>query len=169
MIRKFLNFAAAVSLVLCCVLAAFWLIGYWRFIQIRICPTSGTPYTAMYLASEGGGVGGSIAHGSDIRDWQHFHFESRVPMRYRVWLTTRTGFDAGVDRFQASTSAAASAPGWFCVLCTAVLPAMWMLRSRRSRHKPGACHFCGYDLTGNTSGVCSECGSPIAEKAEAKA
>jgi len=27
---------------------------------------------------------------------------------------------------------------------------------------PGHCRSCGYDLTGNTSGVCPECGSPIA-------
>ena len=27
----------------------------------------------------------------------------------------------------------------------------------------GICHRCGYDLTGNTSGICPECGSRIAE------
>lgn len=26
---------------------------------------------------------------------------------------------------------------------------------------PGHCQTCGYDLTGNTSGRCSECGSPV--------
>jgi hypothetical protein len=26
---------------------------------------------------------------------------------------------------------------------------------------PGHCRKCGYDLTGNVSGVCSECGDPI--------
>ena len=26
---------------------------------------------------------------------------------------------------------------------------------------PDACHKCGYDLTGNTSGVCPECGARI--------
>ena len=28
-------------------------------------------------------------------------------------------------------------------------------------HIPGRCRSCGYDLTGNESGVCSECGRPI--------
>jgi len=28
------------------------------------------------------------------------------------------------------------------------------------------CLHCGYDLTGNTSGVCSECGTPAAAAAE---
>ena len=29
------------------------------------------------------------------------------------------------------------------------------------RFPPGYCQDCGYDLTGNTSGVCPECGTPI--------
>src|SRR5262245_7463958 len=32
---------------------------------------------------------------------------------------------------------------------------------RRARKpKPGTCQACRYDLTGNTSGVCPECGKP---------
>jgi len=31
----------------------------------------------------------------------------------------------------------------------------------RRRPKPGRCRKCGYDLTGNVSGVCPECGSLI--------
>jgi hypothetical protein len=36
---------------------------------------------------------------------------------------------------------------------------------RRLRRRPcqlGHCRRCGYDLTGNVSGVCPECGSPVA-------
>lgn len=34
--------------------------------------------------------------------------------------------------------------------------------SRARPHKPpGSCHQCGYDLSGNVSGVCPECGNPI--------
>lgn len=48
---------------------------------------------------------------------------------------------------------------WF-----AIPPAVWtflqVIRRRRTR-KPGHCITCGYDLTGNTSGVCSECGEKI--------
>ncbi|MCH7813010.1 MAG: hypothetical protein IID40_03220 [Planctomycetes bacterium] len=32
---------------------------------------------------------------------------------------------------------------------------------RRNRRKRGLCLKCGYDLTGNTSGVCPECGAAI--------
>ncbi len=30
----------------------------------------------------------------------------------------------------------------------------------RKRPRPGHCQSCGYNLTGNVSGVCSECGEP---------
>jgi uncharacterized paraquat-inducible protein A len=33
----------------------------------------------------------------------------------------------------------------------------------------GYCCCCRYNLTGNTSGVCPECGTPVAEKARVKA
>jgi hypothetical protein len=31
----------------------------------------------------------------------------------------------------------------------------------RSRFPPGHCQTCGYNLTGNTSGRCPECGQPL--------
>jgi hypothetical protein len=36
-----------------------------------------------------------------------------------------------------------------------------------SRHRPGHCHCCDYNLTGNVSGVCPECGTAV-EKTEPK-
>ena len=33
---------------------------------------------------------------------------------------------------------------------------------RRRRPRPGHCRSCGYDLTGNVSGVCPECGTHVA-------
>ncbi len=38
-----------------------------------------------------------------------------------------------------------------------------VLRIRKALNKPppGHCEMCGYDLTGNVSGICSECGTPI--------
>jgi hypothetical protein len=34
-------------------------------------------------------------------------------------------------------------------------------RSSVRRHPPGHCKKCGYDLTGNESGRCPECGQPL--------
>ena len=45
---------------------------------------------------------------------------------------------------------------------------LWLLISglnrRKRRRNRGLCFDCGYDLTGNESGVCPECGSSIALK-----
>lgn len=51
-------------------------------------------------------------------------------------------------------------PLWLPLLLVGVIAfAAW----RRSRgHAPGCCRMCGYDLTGNISGVCPECGAPVA-------
>jgi hypothetical protein len=54
-------------------------------------------------------------------------------------------------------------PSWFAVIGTAVLPACWVRRRIRNRvrGRRGFCPRCSYDLTGNVSGVCPECGVKI--------
>ena len=44
----------------------------------------------------------------------------------------------------------------------ALMPTALLFWRDRRRIPPGHCQRCGYDLTGNVSGVCSECGTPIA-------
>jgi hypothetical protein len=45
-----------------------------------------------------------------------------------------------------------------CIFVTVRL-ASW--RRRRARRKAGSCLRCGYDLTGNVSGLCPECGTAV--------
>jgi hypothetical protein len=47
-----------------------------------------------------------------------------------------------------------------------ILPLMWLRRlMRTSAHgRTGLCKNCGYDLTGNVSGICPECGTPISKR-----
>lgn len=52
-----------------------------------------------------------------------------------------------------------------CML--AVLPAVILFRrewDRDHRQKTGCCRHCGYNLTGNVSGVCPECGTLTEEE-----
>jgi len=53
-------------------------------------------------------------------------------------------------------------PFWAIVTLTASLP-LWLnlLTTRRRCPKDRVCKSCGYNLTGNTSGVCPECGTTI--------
>ena len=46
---------------------------------------------------------------------------------------------------------------WFLLVLSA-LPTAWLWHRDRGWKRPGCCLRCGYDLTGNTSGICSECG-----------
>src|ERR1051325_555774 len=41
---------------------------------------------------------------------------------------------------------------------------LWLWRLDRRRARPGHCPKCGYNLTGNVTGVCSECGFDIGAK-----
>ena len=57
-------------------------------------------------------------------------------------------------------------PMWLLMLPAALLvPVAWLISSLRRalRSKAGLCRPCGYDLTGNTSGVCPECGANVAQ------
>lgn len=49
-------------------------------------------------------------------------------------------------------------PIWIPGVCLILLgSALWFFGSRAV---PGFCRKCGYDLTGNASGRCPECGTP---------
>ena len=60
-------------------------------------------------------------------------------------------------------------PLWQFACPPAVALLMFAVRSIRNRSRPdrGPCPACGYDPTGNASGTCPECGTPIAKGDEA--
>ena len=59
-----------------------------------------------------------------------------------------------------------TAPLWLPVLALLSYPLLAIVSYMRRRRRPraGACRSCGYDLTGNVSGVCPECGSAVNEE-----
>ena len=77
---------------------------------------------------------------------------------FRSWL--RTG---GARQYL--WSVVVFVPLWMPTVLFAAYPAIALARSpgrrHRRRRKRGQCVKCGYDLTGNVSGVCSECGTAL--------
>jgi hypothetical protein len=45
-------------------------------------------------------------------------------------------------------------------------PTTYLWHRDRRRIPPGHCHSCNYNLTGNTSGICPECGTPCLTPAD---
>jgi hypothetical protein len=54
-------------------------------------------------------------------------------------------------------------PHWFVAGLASLLPLKWIRdhRRRRQRVSLGLCLACGYNLTGNVSGTCPECGTAV--------
>jgi len=66
-------------------------------------------------------------------------------------------------RVTSQTYRVVGVPIW---LLAVVMAGVWVgqlrvVMSRGRRTKPGCCTTCGYDLTGNVSGVCPECGGEV--------
>ena len=51
-------------------------------------------------------------------------------------------------------------------LLVLIIPTAYLWWRDRRRIPPGHCQKCGYDLTGNVSGVCPECGSKVKREGE---
>jgi hypothetical protein len=106
---------------------------------------------------EGGIVGLAIVpswHTPFIPGWRCEPYSAGdLPSSYSVFVpTTATGYGTW----------ALLVPLWW-VLVPALVPTLWLWRrDLRTRPRPGCCPECHYDLTGNESGICPECGSKVA-------
>ena len=54
-------------------------------------------------------------------------------------------------------------PLWSLQAVFLTVPTLWTWRTLKRRRliRQGCCRKCGYNLTGNTSGICPECGTPL--------
>ena len=80
----------------------------------------------------------------------------------RIRFQTRT-VHVGCYKWNLSVSL----PFWQVFLLFAAYPSVLLIRGpvrRWHRRRKGWCVKCGYDLTGNVSGVCPECGEPVADR-----
>lgn len=111
-------------------------------------------YGRLRVTVFSGGIGFSVyKHSLDTR----LALWGAEPIR---WLPSIGPKRWGVpDRTRRDIACTAFIPFW-CLLPLAAIPTVILWRGDRA-FPPGCCQDCGYDLTGNTTGACSECGERI--------
>jgi hypothetical protein len=150
-----------VGLVLSSLLLAAWVVSIpWAWFYFRpeaqyhLDPASGQPvfirYTFILSLSWG-----SVFHFRDRRTdasletstWRVL-LDPGWPVWMPYWKRGRLGTRSLV------------VPLWIPLVLVGI-PTVYLIRLDRRRIPPGHCQKCGYNLTGNVSGVCPECGQHL--------
>lgn len=138
--RKVFTFAVAVSLILCGMTAALWASSYF------LGATSTPPGPRLRIVR--------LDEGDDYLVLRPGRLEHQIFTPYDPkWY-----LEGSLSLY--------SPPLFFLGIAVALAAAGKYLLPR---FPAGSCRQCGYDLFGNTSALCPECGTPVAGKAEAKA
>jgi hypothetical protein len=153
--RWTLNVAAAASLLLFIGTAALWARSYWaehklvRFGRGYVCggwSERGKVWLQAY---------------QDRRNrvpWWMYNNDNAVSAELDAM-----GFKTHLGFALVPTRGLVAVPHWFLCMLFLILPTVWYRRRRLPRS--GHCESCGYNLTGNISGICPECGRAIVAKA----
>lgn len=121
------------SFVVTMLLFAMWIVSFWaRF---------GYSGDRTFVGYQAGALIVCPTHGEGNSGW----IVGRRNVSETIWLTHLLGPIVVLG-------------GWIPVVGCAI-PALICWPDRHP--KPGSCIKCRYDLTGNTSGICPECGTPI--------
>lgn len=171
MVQRPFTFASAVSLLMLVATVVIW------FGEFDTALAVGNHYTTVDVQTHDGVHASIWKFTFDVKEiseidrpflrfscdnWSYFGLET-VGYDGNEFAAARTRFFSqprhqglGISRYFVKC------PYWFVVVVCSILPALWLMRRRVG---PGHCAHCAYDLTGNTSGVCPECGAAVAPDA----
>lgn len=169
--RRLFAFAEIISLLLFVATAVLWVRSYWRF------------DTLVRTADHQTGAAIGARKGTIWVSWGRmgmtggFHSGAYNDLDETLWDFYRTVASWRICGIYYITKPAVPVkmiliPALYPICFIAIAPAIWLLswwRERSTRGNVNHCSTCGYDLTGNTSGVCPECGTTIANRPEAVA
>ena len=174
--RRLLNILTALSLLLCVAVVVLWVRSYSRFEQawyarvpfaISINSQQGSckaEWTKRWPGLSYGLVTQHKALRPVDRDRGSHYFMRECSVRVGSFGFGRAVHNVGNPGATTPTAfTIVTAPHWGLGLAAAVPPALLLFRWHRRRRRPlaGHCRSCGYDLTGNVSGVCPECGDTL--------
>lgn len=114
------------------------------------------------------GPGFSFSHGTACVTLGSCPNDPKCKHRFKRFMSGTEVFGkfAGVSLLADSAACSICVPLVYPLVLTGGYPSLVLLRGPlrrwRRRHK-GLCVKCGYDLTGNLSGVCPECGGELGE------
>ncbi len=155
-------------------LAPRWRIGKWMVTLLTLVslliwlPNSATSLRYVWGASRGGGPSVRIGNGAIVYD-SYINMGPALDPKQNECLPAAPmgwsiGEPVGATRGWLWTKALAGERTCYAsariplTLCGILAALLWWRDRRPSR---GHCPTCGYDLTGNVSGMCSECGAKV--------
>jgi hypothetical protein len=182
--RRLFNFAAVVSLVFCLATVGLWVRSHWMryYVSVGWLGTAPRSFAGVVVDSVRGQLSLSLIQGSFVnqnefdkvteRPWHHFYF-GRGPALNGMFQG-RHGFGYVARTFvnpppgPTQITHAIITPDWLPTALFALFPTWhWLSVWRKSRlPQPGHCVVCRYSLTGNTSGICPECGTAVKQPSE---
>jgi hypothetical protein len=175
--RRSLTVASAVSLLLCVAALVLWLASYAKTFSVRFSRPEGE----LFVLFDRGLVqidavrGDTTDSGWGFNDFRRMAGwgwdELNMFAPHASWFRSAGFGGESYSRnigtgFWPMVSLPACVlffPLWAVVIASLPLPIMWAIRRRR-RGDRMCCPTCSYNLTGNTSGVCPECGTPTSDR-----
>jgi hypothetical protein len=168
------------GLLACALLLAVWVISIWWHVEYYRWRPEGAGSVHTYVGNRWAslqlhvvvwGPHPDVPNRPRLREsgWRTEEADRKDPWWKRlglIWPIFHRWNDATFPGGHAFQSTEVYIPFWSLCAVIAVVPTWLWWRDRP--FPKGHCQTCGYNLTGNVSGICPECGTPIAGEASTR-